>query len=236
MCLIIHATNRNAIHAIPAAILTQAWKGNSDGAGIAYRVEREGKVHVLKGMMELSAFLDVWDRLLGKTAIVEVAIHVRFSTGGLTNAANTHPFLMRHGALIHNGRLGINGTKTESDTARFARLAHKMPMADVAELLESSEILSGSRVLLLPHGKKAIKLGEWHRGIVRGLYLSQTYSAPQLVRPRPVVVRSTQYQRTPWSDAEIVRMNTPPDESMRKNAYIDPDYDAWLAHLDAPST
>ena len=230
MCLIIHATNRRAIHAIPASVLAQAWRGNPDGAGIAYRTEREGRVCVLKGMMELSAFLGCWDKLLGKAVMAEVAIHVRFSTGGMTNGANTHPFLMRHGALLHNGRLGISDTKTESDTARFARLLHKMPMTEIAELLGSSSgILNGSRILLMPHGKKAIKLGEWHRGIVRGLYLSQTYSAPQLVRPRPVVVRSTTYQRTPWSDAEMARMNT------RKSVDMDPDYDAWRAQLDASS-
>lgn len=48
-------------------------------------------------------------------------VHFRITTAGLTNYNNAHPFLMDHGALIHNGSFPSNIHSDHSDTAQFAQ-------------------------------------------------------------------------------------------------------------------
>lgn len=46
--------------------------------------------------------------------------HFRITTAGLTDYSNAHPFILDHGAMVHNGHLPGNEPGNHSDTAQFA--------------------------------------------------------------------------------------------------------------------
>lgn len=187
MCLIIYATTPDAIARINGQHFSAAWGGNKDGAGIAVRYDESGPVTIRKGIMDLRQLHREWWRVI-KLKPFELAIHFRYATHGANGPKNTHPFPLVHGAFLHNGILRVDSAGKESDTARFARLVRALPTASIRELLRSADILAGSRVLILDHvRRKNVMIGDWKPGYangspVPGLWLSQGYSVPALVK------------------------------------------------------
>jgi hypothetical protein len=93
-----------------------AFDNNDDGAGFAY--PSNGKVIIEKGFFKFSDFWNAIKPHMDKP----MAIHFRWSTHGLVDETNCHPFRITDDlAMIHNGV--INGIdiedKNKSDTHTF---------------------------------------------------------------------------------------------------------------------
>ena len=109
------------------------WYNNNDGAGFMWA---DGKrVHIKKGYMDLSDFLDALDDLGDKKKLKELPIvmHFRIGTAGGNIPANTHPFPITDSipvlqklactttiGVVHNGIIPINPRQTNiSDTMEY---------------------------------------------------------------------------------------------------------------------
>lgn len=117
MCLAIF---KPAKVSIPPAHLNMGWQKNPDGAGFAY--VHKGKMHVVNGLMTLKEFRAAYDAACKKFKDSPFLIHFRIRSMGEKNAANTHPFIFKHGAMIHNGTLDGTGAVYQtgpSDTKIF---------------------------------------------------------------------------------------------------------------------
>ena len=179
MCLITYATDTPSALAITASHVERAWRDNPHGLGIAWREDASGPIKVRKGYMTLPGAIAAVQRIQ-KREPVEMAIHWRFGTSGGITRTNTHPFRVRHGALLHNGILTLPGTATESDTRRAARLTTDLRPSVAAEILESWR--GSSRLLFLADKpSQSWRRGDWIESNVPGLLLSQGYSLPDLV-------------------------------------------------------
>tara|TARA_Y100000004_G_C8954040_1_gene429942 strand:- start:2054 stop:2947 length:894 start_codon:yes stop_codon:yes gene_type:complete len=96
--------------------MQNAFDNNDDGAGFAY--PSKGKVIIEKGFFR---FEDFW-KALKPHMDKPMAIHFRWSTHGLVDETNCHPFRITDDlAMIHNGVIsGIDITdKDKSDTRTF---------------------------------------------------------------------------------------------------------------------
>jgi hypothetical protein len=103
------------------AVLQACFENNRDGAGFAY-VNESGKVAVEKGFFDfgefLAAFRPVEERVKPTGPML---VHFRISTGGGRTKENCHPYLFKHGALIHNGFF-FPAVGEESDTRMLTRV------------------------------------------------------------------------------------------------------------------
>lgn len=108
------------------------WTNNPDGAGFMYA--KDGKVHIEKGFMKLSEFLDRLDRLKGcfDTTATPFVLHLRITTHGGTSAENCHPFPISDNVAVlqkpvcntdigvaHNGIIHILPRPKISDTMEY---------------------------------------------------------------------------------------------------------------------
>ena len=117
MCLAIF---KPAKVSIPPGNLDRGWQKNPDGAGFAY--VHKGKIHIVKGLMTLKEFRAAYDAASKKFKDSPFLIHFRVRSQGDKNAENTHPFMYKHGAMIHNGNIDGTGAvfgTGKSDTALF---------------------------------------------------------------------------------------------------------------------
>jgi len=133
MCLILIAENISDI--TDNVNLLDAWRSNSDGAGIAYL--KNGEIRVKKGLMNYKSFSIAVDRIPKKCPI---AIHLRLATHGSVSRDNCHPFPVRDHYLMHNGvitALGKSGKHGESDSAHLARILTRLPERERLPLLGS---------------------------------------------------------------------------------------------------
>lgn len=106
---------------IPIGNLQAGWIANNDGAGYAF--VRDGKVHIRKGFMKLKEFLPSYTADRKDCPESVFLVHFRITSMGDRSEANTHPFPIDGGALIHNGTLTGTGAtygSGPSDTKLFA--------------------------------------------------------------------------------------------------------------------
>lgn len=119
MCLAIYKSPNSTIS---QEHLSNGWQSNPGGAGFAF--VKKGKVEVNKGFMKLQDFLAAYNEAVKKNKKSPFLVHFRIPSMGHRLADNTHPFVFKHGALIHNGTItgtgAIHGTG-ESDTCKFAK-------------------------------------------------------------------------------------------------------------------
>lgn len=111
---------------------------NRDGGGYAF-VEADGKMLVRKGYFNVDKFIEDYradEERLGATS--PALIHFRISTGGGVSVDNCHPFLFKHGALIHNGWF-FSGYGDKSDT--------RLLMEDIGEHLTKARVESNKKEL-----------------------------------------------------------------------------------------
>lgn len=127
MCVIAYKPRSTTIS---KETLTDMWEHNPDGAGLAFYNEEQNIV-IMKGFMELS---DLW-LAVQPLQKLELVIHLRWATHGLTTPAQTHPFVISEkeriakgyntadmvpeAVLFHNGVLTNFGDKRISDTLDF---------------------------------------------------------------------------------------------------------------------
>ena len=128
MCVAILKTKGNRI---TKKELLQAWKTNSDGAGIAWA--SKGKLNIVKSynadgsMMDADTFVKQAVKLQGKFIDENMLIHFRIATQGRDelgnpDVANCHPFIVNKDVcFIHNGMINMPYSKLVSDTRLFNR-------------------------------------------------------------------------------------------------------------------
>ncbi len=105
---------------ISAQMIAASWMQNDDGAGFAYA--DGGKVVLNKGHMTLGSFMNEFQRARAKFEDRNFLLHFRIRSKGAENAENTHPYVYKHGVMIHNGTLNGTGAQYhtgKSDTAMF---------------------------------------------------------------------------------------------------------------------
>jgi hypothetical protein len=137
------------------------WRRNDDGAGIAWA--NKGTVKVLKGIMKMSEFVDIYSRV----SVFPHVVHFRLASSGGKNPLLTHPFIVSPDsplelkAVIDKPVLFHNGTILRWDELLLqAVIAGKAqvpegPISDsrVAAILAS---LYGVSILRLLSGKFAV--------------------------------------------------------------------------------
>lgn len=108
------------------------WTRNSDGAGIMYALD--GRVHIIKGFMDYSAFKEALDNLDDAYDLksLPMVMHFRITTHGGTKPENCHPFPVTESlgklqklvqttslGVAHNGIIDITPRKGISDTMEY---------------------------------------------------------------------------------------------------------------------
>lgn len=158
-------------------VLRSCWQHNPNGAGFMY-VEN-GKIVVVKGLMKLKYFLQVYQEHQPKDK--EVVIHFRLATHGQINPEQTHPFIVANRlGMVHNGMIDFRDSdencytrvpykvkkeEDESDTIQFCkRILDKLPgnfedNEGIVDLLNQYLISENSTVLLLDKSGNILKLG-----------------------------------------------------------------------------
>lgn len=149
MCL---AIVRKPRVAVPEEYLRNGWEHNPDGAGYAF-VEN-GKAVFRKGFMKYKEFLEAYQQDAANNPDSVFLIHFRITSQGAKNAANTHPFVIDGGLLIHNGTLSGTGSVSgtgDSDTCKFAEKYSKNLSFDfvTAYSAQFDEALRGSKLCML---------------------------------------------------------------------------------------
>jgi len=132
MCIICVKPKNKAIPSVE--LLNECFKNNPHGAGIMY--PQNGKIRVLKGLMDIESVLNALNQIPNAKNI-PIVIHFRFATHGDKSAENTHPFPLSgdyndlikldtevYRAMVHNGIMYQYGSKSArlSDSAFFAKL------------------------------------------------------------------------------------------------------------------
>lgn len=89
---------------IPSAGLRGGFSSNKDGAGFAYVDPEQQKVVIRKGFMTYDDLHTAYyDAVKEYGDVSPFLVHMRIKTSGHVSAANTHPFAVKNGAMIHNG-------------------------------------------------------------------------------------------------------------------------------------
>lgn len=117
MCLIVYKPETAKFD---KAILANGWRMNDDGAGFMAWDGRR-KLIVKRGFFSFKELIEA----LEPYAHLRCAVHFRWATHGLKDAANCHPFkITKRLAMMHNGIItNIEMTdKRFSDTWHFARV------------------------------------------------------------------------------------------------------------------
>lgn len=167
MCLAIAAT---AGKLVPESHLRAGWSGNSHGAGFAH-IGDDGKVQISKGYMKQDEFLQAYKAHFDLYSDSPFLIHFRTATHGKRDAANTHPFPGKYGAVIHNGIFHGLGGVDLSDTAEFADIIADVPEDKLPKLLAGFEKIDNtwSKLAFLGHSGQLYfvreKGGLWENGI-----------------------------------------------------------------------
>lgn len=116
MCIAILKTKKGKIS---DEALKESFTRNSDGAGIAYTLNK--KLIIEKGIFNVEQFIKAVRRI-EKICDNNMLIHCRIGTSGLKDKDNTHPFnVSENVCLIHNGILDIDVPKNcnKNDTRLF---------------------------------------------------------------------------------------------------------------------
>lgn len=104
--------------------------------------------------------------------------HFRITTAGQTNHSNAHPFVLDHGAMIHNGHLAGNISCDHSDTAQFARAIRTVvrPGLDERTLAWMGEKIGGSKLVFLwRDGTAQIVNEDYGTHLPDGIWVSNTH-------------------------------------------------------------
>jgi predicted glutamine amidotransferase len=169
------------------AVLKACFENNSHGAGFAFAAK--GKVAVRKGYFTfddfLTAFRPVEEEMGDKGPML---VHFRISTGGTKTALNCHPFLFKHGALIHNGHFfSVSGDESDTNTLVKA-IGDDLTRTGVRlhkEALEKS-FGKGNKVALLYNDASYEIINESEGHWIDGNWFSNDYWKYRLEGPRTV--------------------------------------------------
>lgn len=157
--------------------LRLCYQANQQGAGFAY-VNDDKQVAVEKGYFGADALIAAFRRVEAEYGEKSpFLIHFRIATGSKVDASNCHPFVFKHGALIHNGYL-FPSTDEKSDTNIWTEkvgpyLTKKAALAN-KETLEKS-FGQGNKVAVLYKDKTIVIFNEKHGIWENGVWFSNSY-------------------------------------------------------------
>ena len=145
-------------------------RANREGGGYAF-VGKKGKMWVRKGFFDVEKFIEAYredEKKFGQTS--PALLHFRIATGSKVNEDNCHPFVFKHGALIHNGWF-FPSTQEKSDTRLLTERIGDWLTRDraIKHREELSKYFGHNKVVLLYRDKTAVILNEdagtWHNGV-----------------------------------------------------------------------
>lgn len=179
MCL---AVLKPAKLVLPMDHFRNGWKANPDGGGYGF-IDKDGNPVMRKGFMKLKAMEEAYEKDAEENNDSPFVVHFRIRTMGDKDEANTHPFPIENGMLIHNG--SITGTAAtygngKSDTALFAEAFAKDLTYDFVykHKTELNTSLDWNKIVLLYKDKRYLIIneasGHWDRDI---WYSNKTYTA-----------------------------------------------------------
>lgn len=156
--------------------LENCYDNNPQGAGFA--ICKDNKIEVHKGYFKFSDFWKAFRDLQKYPAL----IHFRIATHGAVNKENCHPFIVADGkfAMVHNGILGVDVTKDESDSAYFAKNILEPFLAKVPWEHEpltkfvNDSIGSGNKVVVMRNDGKSWIFNEKQGDNYKGCWYSNT--------------------------------------------------------------
>lgn len=168
MCL---AIVKKAGATVDESYLKNGFDRNGDGAGFAFI--KDGKIEVVKGLMKWEEFMDSYTAAAAAHPDSPFLIHFRVGTSGVKGPANTHPFVGKECAVIHNGVMFHTGyTAEKSDTRTLIEAAAdrltKARLVANKDALERHVGVANKLCFLFPDGDTLIlneKQGEWHDNV-----------------------------------------------------------------------
>lgn len=190
MCIIAIKPSSKAI--FDDVTIKEMFSRNPDGAGAMWF--ENGKVHIQKGFMNITAVLDfVHSRNWGEIPLI---LHFRIGTAGPNNEMNCHPYpIGRKNALkctctlgmAHNGILSkynppfgseINDTQNFINTILNELPKNFLENTAICKLIESESI--GSRLAFLDKNGTITRFGNWIED--DGYFYSNTSYKPYAYR------------------------------------------------------
>lgn len=134
-----------AILKLPAGSVTEdrlraCFNNNRDGGGFAF--VKDGKVVINKGFMEFKDFMDAYALALAENKDSKFLIHFRIATAGAVSPANTHPFPVSGGALIHNGHMFYTLRSAEKSDTRLTAEKLSTLLPDRATWFLAKDVLA----------------------------------------------------------------------------------------------
>lgn len=156
MCVIIYVPKNNNI---TTEELKSAWRTNPDGAGFA--VQRNGKVQMKRGFMDMDEYITEVQKYIGQYNIV---LHFRISTSSKVNRVQTHPYVRNHverlqdstfdEVICMNGIVSCNYTDRQgyNDTMNYI-VDHKEAFHKANQhIVDMIENITGSKWFIMrPH-------------------------------------------------------------------------------------
>ena len=149
------------------------WNRNNDGVG--YSFVKNGQIKTKK-FMKLNPFLNAIKSDVKRFGNASpFLIHFRYTTHGLTNIKNCHPFKVNEKqSFIHNGCInGVDDDKIKSDTRIFnEQILRNLPSnwTDNQSIVKLVQSFIGYSKLVFLNDDKSFKiinesLGHWNRNI-----------------------------------------------------------------------
>ena len=167
------------------------WNKNNDGVG--YSFVKNGQIKTEK-FMKLNPFLNAIKsdvKLFGNDS--PFLIHFRYTTHGLTNIDNCHPFKVNEKqSFIHNGCInGVDDDEIKSDTSIFnEQILRNLPSnwTDNQSIVKLVESFIGYSKLVFLNDDKSFKivnenLGHWNRNI---WWSNDSYKTIKKIKFKPI--------------------------------------------------
>lgn len=174
MCLLIVKPKNTTIKNY-ANVVLNAFQGNPDGFGIAWRKSDGGTWAMKKGTWDVDTILKMTECL--NTADTESVIHFRFATSGRLDGNTCHPFRMGNNRLLfHNGVFAGLGSNTMSDTQEAALMMKNETTDNAVKFFEE---LCGnySKVVICENDKDIIIVNHELGEFIDGVWFSKKNSA-----------------------------------------------------------
>lgn len=180
MCIIaIVAEDKN----ISDEHLTNMFKNNPDGAGIAFVDRNFGTLEIIKGIFSPKKLIAKYKYAKGNS-MGDIVIHCRLATHGEINKKMCHPFFVNKDLVFaHNGIIeGIPNDSEYSDTYMFVNYILKWLPTDYCIFPPVAKLLlrgagSSNKFAFLDNKGHAFACGDgWYLGTDGVMYSNTTYS------------------------------------------------------------